>query len=110
MIQQAIGCTYLFIAIVIAVIMFIQLMTGPKTKDVEEFPVASMMDQSVPTTKWVENWRVLIIITVFLLLIADRKSTRLNSSHVSISYAVFCLKKKKKKKNLMPYSPDITSL
>src|SRR5207249_8286795 len=29
----------------------------------------------------------------------DRKSTRLNSSHVSISYAVFCLKKKKKKIN-----------
>src|SRR5207249_6393453 len=28
--------------------------------------------------------------------LADRKSTRLNSSHVSISYAVFCLKKKKK--------------
>src|SRR5438477_5355893 len=27
----------------------------------------------------------------------DRKSTRLNSSHMSISYAVFCLKKKKKK-------------
>src|SRR5690348_17529293 len=30
--------------------------------------------------------------------IGDRKSTRLNSSHPSISYAVFCLKKKKKKK------------
>src|SRR5438477_6988277 len=30
---------------------------------------------------------------------SDRKSTRLNSSHMSISYAVFCLKKKKKKKN-----------
>src|SRR5437868_7821671 len=29
----------------------------------------------------------------------DRKSTRLNSSHVSISYAVFCLKKKKTKCN-----------
>src|SRR5438034_11792639 len=28
----------------------------------------------------------------------DRKSTRLNSSHTVISYAVFCLKKKKKKK------------
>src|SRR4051794_41544223 len=28
---------------------------------------------------------------------ADRKSTRLNSSHPSISYAVFCLKKKKKR-------------
>src|SRR5438477_1455654 len=29
----------------------------------------------------------------------DRKSTRLNSSHMSISYAVFCLKKKKNKTN-----------
>src|SRR5437868_11972168 len=29
-------------------------------------------------------------------LLKDRKSTRLNSSHVSISYAVFCLKKKNK--------------
>src|SRR3712207_8153993 len=29
----------------------------------------------------------------------DRKSTRLNSSHANISYAVFCLKKKKKHKN-----------
>src|SRR3712207_8499477 len=29
----------------------------------------------------------------------DRKSTRLNSSHANISYAVFCLKKKKKPKN-----------
>src|SRR5207249_8052158 len=28
-------------------------------------------------------------------IVLDRKSTRLNSSHVSISYAVFCLKKKK---------------
>src|SRR5215475_15618922 len=30
----------------------------------------------------------------------DRKSTRLNSSHVKISYAVFCLKKKKKRDDL----------
>src|SRR2546426_9403605 len=30
--------------------------------------------------------------------LVDRKSTRLNSSHLVISYAVFCLKKKKKKK------------
>src|SRR5207248_9722401 len=30
---------------------------------------------------------------------SDRKSTRLNSSHRTISYAVFCLKKKKKKKD-----------
>src|SRR5690348_18005522 len=32
----------------------------------------------------------------------DRKSTRLNSSHPSISYAVFCLKKKKKNKHKQP--------
>src|SRR5256885_6920989 len=32
-----------------------------------------------------------------LFVILDRKSTRLNSSHLVISYAVFCLKKKKKK-------------
>src|SRR5437868_13026384 len=31
----------------------------------------------------------------------DRKSTRLNSSHVSISYAVFCLKKKKKNEEII---------
>ena len=32
------------------------------------------------------------------MIMKDRKSTRLNSSHITISYAVFCLKKKKKKK------------
>src|SRR5438477_7884977 len=32
-------------------------------------------------------------------VVRDRKSTRLNSSHMSISYAVFCLKKKKKSQN-----------
>src|SRR5690606_41236917 len=35
-----------------------------------------------------------------LLSIQDRKSTRLNSSHVKISYAVFCLKKKKQPFNV----------
>src|SRR5262245_63130757 len=34
--------------------------------------------------------------------LTDRKSTRLNSSHLGISYAVFCLKKKKKKKIQTP--------
>src|SRR5436309_14345819 len=34
----------------------------------------------------------------------DRKSTRLNSSHVKISYAVFCLKKKKKTQQPLAYS------
>src|SRR2546422_7286585 len=41
-------------------------------------------------TRWKSRW-----------LKRDRKSTRLNSSHGYISYAVFCLKKKKKKKDQM---------
>src|SRR5258705_10279607 len=39
---------------------------------------------------------------------ADRKSTRLNSSHLGISYAVFCLKKKKKVKRLVSNSEKST--
>src|SRR2546430_4839225 len=38
----------------------------------------------------------------------DRKSTRLNSSHSQISYAVFCLKKKKKKKEYQSDKSSIT--
>src|SRR2546427_8358274 len=38
-------------------------------------------------------------VTIEPTAVQDRKSTRLNSSHSQISYAVFCLKKKKKKHN-----------
>src|SRR5690625_6495761 len=38
---------------------------------------------------------VFAVIAVVLLLLLDRKSTRLNSSHVATSYAVFCLHKEK---------------
>src|SRR5437870_11485282 len=40
------------------------------------------------------------------LLLQDRKSTRLNSSHVAISYAVFCLKKKKLLVSISGNSPS----
>src|SRR5256886_8592259 len=40
----------------------------------------------------------------FAFPVKDRKSTRLNSSHSQISYAVFCLKKKKKNITLTDYS------
>src|SRR5437773_7529239 len=36
-----------------------------------------------------------------IVSLTDRKSTRLNSSHITISYAVFCLKKKKKTINII---------
>src|SRR5690349_23761504 len=38
------------------------------------------------------------VLHVRRLFVLDRKSTRLNSSHVEISYAVFCLKKKKNRR------------
>src|SRR2546427_5325320 len=47
------------------------------------------------------DWRVTARLTL-----KDRKSTRLNSSHSQISYAVFCLKKKKKLDNTTQQSRD----
>src|SRR5690606_41935852 len=38
--------------------------------------------------------RIAILVGLLAVYLRDRKSTRLNSSHVKISYAVFCLKKK----------------
>src|SRR5258705_8012175 len=50
------------------------------------------------------NGRVVIVIEPLPFEKVDRKSTRLNSSHLGISYAVFCLKKKKKKRNIEGYA------
>lgn len=69
-VMQAVGGSFLFIAIIIAILLFLKLTTGPKVNDPEEFPVAMFMDQEEPVVKWVENWRLLIIITIFLILIA----------------------------------------
>src|SRR5437773_3465507 len=41
------------------------------------------------------EWKIAVLV-LFSIVALDRKSTRLNSSHITISYAVFCLKKKKK--------------
>src|SRR5256885_11256152 len=53
--------------------------------------VALLVSERPPTAR-----HLLRSAAVFVLAGADRKSTRLNSSHLVISYAVFCLKKKKK--------------
>src|SRR2546430_6244195 len=45
------------------------------------------------------------ILTSFCSIFLDRKSTRLNSSHSQISYAVFCLKKKKRDEKIRRYCP-----
>src|SRR5256885_8026138 len=41
-------------------------------------------------------FKIPVLNVEYIFLYVDRKSTRLNSSHLVISYAVFCLKKKKK--------------
>src|SRR3989338_8187710 len=57
---------------------------GGKRKTIEEkiYPGYVLVDMIVTDNSW--------------YVVRNRKSTRLNSSHSSISYAVFCLKKKKK--------------
>src|SRR5699024_11465188 len=57
--------------------------------------IAFFSDPFVFDSVWI-TLRLALPAALFNVLAADRKSTRLNSSHVSISYAVFCLKKKKK--------------
>src|SRR5258708_10448594 len=47
-------------------------------------------------------------VTIRPLLTADRKSTRLNSSHQIISYAVFCLKKKKNTRTTVAHARATT--
>src|SRR5690625_1613778 len=60
------------------------------------------MDQTQKLTayKIVNEWSYNDLVSIFFKYgeekFSDRKSTRLNSSHVAISYAVFCLKKKRK--------------
>src|SRR3712207_7235290 len=44
---------------------------------------------------WREAWALFPGDVIYIWHAGDRKSTRLNSSHANISYAVFCLKKKK---------------
>src|SRR5690242_21812112 len=66
-------------------------------------PVAAGMrvfTRSPNAMKWQRNTMEFLLIN-HPLDCPDRKSTRLNSSHMSISYAVFCLKKKKKNDDLI---------
>src|SRR5689334_24629590 len=58
--------------------------------------------QANPGIKQASDLQVVILFVLDIHVRGDRKSTRLNSSHSSISYAVFCLKKKKKKNQRRP--------
>src|SRR3989442_8641449 len=87
---------------------YIQSLPGgldePAMETINHYRCCSLVDQHRIRNQWCEfHWT---FVESFLCssdsdrreqraLLRDRKSTRLNSSHVRISYAVFCLKKKK---------------
>src|SRR2546430_12166799 len=65
-----------------------------------------------PLVEWLERMLAHSLKLVFPIITApaDRKSTRLNSSHSQISYAVFCLKKKKTNPSKVPSSSPLSAL
>src|SRR5690554_6976598 len=78
--------------------------THPQRKPLEGEHAANLVQNHPATTffqligKARTALLVLVVAAAKIVVLQDRKSTRLNSSHVRISYAVFCLKKKKKQK------------
>src|SRR2546427_9331723 len=72
----------------------IAVAAGPATL----LPARRVSTHPATTEEWTKLLEDVSICSRAFALLEDRKSTRLNSSHSQISYAVFCLKKKKKKK------------
>src|SRR3712207_8214509 len=65
-----------------------QALSDPEAFSVEPTTAQrAVLEQMQTLVAFVEGWNERVV--------RDRKSTRLNSSHANISYAVFCLKKKK---------------
>src|SRR5947209_9393610 len=62
------------------------------------YTTVAYVEKVVPAGSWLRalHFYGSQLLPAALVLHLDRKSTRLNSSHANISYAVFCLKKKKK--------------
>src|SRR2546427_8549719 len=74
--------------------------SGHDPQRVVGIPLDSEVDVSpVPVLHQTQLAGVPVAVAVQVVPEPDRKSTRLNSSHSQISYAVFCLKKKKKHKS-----------
>src|SRR5256885_6871180 len=72
-----------------------ELISGGRVERVETAAGAELQEVGHLLERVVEN-------------LEDRKSTRLNSSHLVISYAVFCLKKKNTTKKVVSDQPDMT--
>src|SRR5438309_5433512 len=76
------------------------------------FPYTTLFrsQQLAPDRKGLLEQRQGLCVLAQVVQAGDRKSTRLNSSHSSISYAVFCLKKKKKKQTKTSTNTKIKSV
>src|SRR5476649_2987849 len=80
---------YNFLSLLMLIFFFLMIRRPPRST---LFPYTTLFrSRSARASAW-RGWR-----SYFPPARRDRKSTRLNSSHTVISYAVFCLKKKKKK-------------
>src|SRR5690606_41371780 len=78
----------------------VSLVFGPPTGEVSEGPAEAEapVETEAPVEREAAGEPGTRDVDAVVESAADRKSTRLNSSHVKISYAVFCLKKKKGEK------------
>src|SRR5690606_41991041 len=77
---------------------FIDIQVGPHRKGLEDHGKVPFIRRNIdPLGAGRIDFAPNDHFTFVQILKTDRKSTRLNSSHVKISYAVFCLKKKKQK-------------
>src|SRR5437870_9409832 len=83
--------------------MIIFLKSDPHHRDLHSFPTRRSSDLSAdhPVARF-QHTKDMIPLDLGETIHRDRKSTRLNSSHVAISYAVFCLKKKNKIRHALP--------
>src|SRR5258707_3113372 len=71
------------------------------------FPYTTLFRSRCFNPRWVSFCSRFSLLDNPIFAAEDRKSTRLNSSHANISYAVFCLKKKKKTTSNGRYSARI---
>src|SRR5438034_7093273 len=90
---------YLYVTLSLFFFFFLMLRRPPRST---LFPYTTLFRSIVkrvpksPTCFSLRSAAALHVVSTMLMSGIDRKSTRLNSSHTVISYAVFCLKKKKK--------------
>src|SRR5438445_3052969 len=73
-----------------------------RSNELKQTAVSSATESATIITRSVGELKLTATTSVAESAETDRKSTRLNSSHANISYAVFCLKKKKTNMNLSP--------